>query len=130
MRFRCPQVAVSGKEEERWRGKDEGALFKRWRRTTAPAEPTTTPAPAQTPAQPSELLKFLAIVSMVIFHELFFSPFCHIFNLYLFVNILNYFLFSEVQIAVKVNLTHSIFIEFHQYLNKCPNYLLIHILKI
>ncbi|KAM3963028.1 inositol-trisphosphate 3-kinase-like protein isoform 2-T2 [Aphomia sociella] len=58
-------VAVPSKEEERWRGKDEGALlFKRWRRTPASAE--SAPAPATTPsaqpiAQPSELLKFLAI---------------------------------------------------------------------
>ncbi|XP_013195955.2 inositol-trisphosphate 3-kinase homolog isoform X2 [Amyelois transitella] len=54
------KVAVPGKEEERWR-KDEGALlFKRWRRGPAPAESDTTQAPAQA-AQPSELLKFLAI---------------------------------------------------------------------
>ncbi|XP_049867668.1 inositol-trisphosphate 3-kinase homolog isoform X2 [Pectinophora gossypiella] len=54
------KVAVPGKEDERWRGKDEGALFKRWRRPAAPADPAPTPAPAQ-PAQSSELLKFLAI---------------------------------------------------------------------
>ncbi|KAI5637940.1 inositol polyphosphate kinase domain-containing protein [Phthorimaea operculella] len=55
-------VAVPGKEEHGWRGKEEGALFKRWRRTTAPAETTPASTPvAQTPQQPSELLKFLAI---------------------------------------------------------------------
>ncbi|XP_053625807.1 inositol-trisphosphate 3-kinase homolog isoform X3 [Plodia interpunctella] len=54
------KVAVPGKEDERWR-KDEGALlFKRWRRAPAPSEPAATQAPAQA-AQPSELLKFLAI---------------------------------------------------------------------
>lgn len=61
MCFGCSQVAVPGKEDERWRGKDEGALFKRWRRTTTPSE-NAAPAPAA--AQPSDLLKFLAIVSI------------------------------------------------------------------
>ena len=54
-------VAVPSKEEERWRVKDNGALFKRWRRTVAAPETTPTPAPTGPPAQPSELLKFLAI---------------------------------------------------------------------
>lgn len=61
--FGCPQVAVPGKDEDRWRGKDEVALFKRWRRTASSVEAPTTIAPAP-PAQPSELLKFLAIVSI------------------------------------------------------------------
>lgn len=55
---------MPGKEGERWRGKDEVALFKRWGRTASPVESAPappTPAPA---AQPSELLKFLAIVSI------------------------------------------------------------------
>lgn len=56
------KVAVPGKEEERWRSKDEGALFKRWRRTPSAVEaPTSTPAPTAPTPQPSELLKFLAI---------------------------------------------------------------------
>ncbi|XP_073943913.1 inositol-trisphosphate 3-kinase-like protein isoform X3 [Choristoneura fumiferana] len=50
--FYCA-VAVPGKDEDRWRGKEEGVLFKRWRRSS----PETAPPPAQ----PSELLKFLAI---------------------------------------------------------------------
>ncbi|CAH0748298.1 unnamed protein product [Diatraea saccharalis] len=57
-------VAVPGKEEERWRNKDEGALlFKRWGRTRPSVESATTPNPAPTApnAQPSDLLKFLAI---------------------------------------------------------------------
>lgn len=49
------KVAVPGKDEDRWRGKEDGALFKRWRRSS----PDTAPPAA--PAQPSELLKFLAI---------------------------------------------------------------------
>lgn len=61
--FDCSQVAVPGKEEERWRGKDEGVLFKRWRRTTTPVEPAAPAPAAPTAAQPSDLLKFLAIVS-------------------------------------------------------------------
>lgn len=55
---------MPGKEEERWRGKDEGALFKRWRRTTTPAEPAAPAPAAPAAAQPSDLLKFLAIVSI------------------------------------------------------------------
>ncbi|XP_031768183.2 inositol-trisphosphate 3-kinase homolog isoform X1 [Galleria mellonella] len=59
------KVAVPTKEEERWRGKDEGVLlFKRWRRAPASAEPAPVPAAAPSApatAQPSELLKFLAI---------------------------------------------------------------------
>lgn len=58
--FGCPQVAVPGKDEDRWRGKEEGVLFKRWRRSSP-----ETAAPPASPAQPSELLKFLAIVSIV-----------------------------------------------------------------
>ncbi|RVE48612.1 hypothetical protein evm_006683 [Chilo suppressalis] len=57
-------VAVPGKEEERWRSKDEGALlFKRWGRTRPSVEstPAPNPAPAAPSAQPSDLLKFLAI---------------------------------------------------------------------
>ncbi|KAJ0180590.1 hypothetical protein K1T71_003994 [Dendrolimus kikuchii] len=54
------KVAVPGKEEERWRSKDEGVLFKRWRRNAVPAE-STPPTSAPSSAQPSELLKFLAI---------------------------------------------------------------------
>lgn len=71
--FGCSQVAVPGKEEERWRGKDEGALFKRWRRTTTPAEPATPAPAAPAAAQPSDLLKFLAIVSIV-------QIYCYIFR--------------------------------------------------
>lgn len=56
------KVAAPGKEEERWRSKDEGALFKRWRRTASSVEASTpAPAPATLTPQPSELLKFLAI---------------------------------------------------------------------
>lgn len=63
---------MPGKEEERWRSKDEGALFKRWRRTASPVEaPTPTPAPATPTPQPSELLKFLAIVSILTTHNIF-----------------------------------------------------------
>ncbi|CAB3224642.1 unnamed protein product [Arctia plantaginis] len=55
-------VAVPTKDEDRWRNKEEGALFKRWRRTAPSAEaPKSTPAPATPTSQPSELLKFLAI---------------------------------------------------------------------
>ncbi|XP_037869416.1 inositol-trisphosphate 3-kinase homolog isoform X1 [Bombyx mori] len=54
------KVAVPSKEEDRWHTKD-GTLFKRWRRTTPPVEPVPTPTPTAPPAQPSELLKFLAI---------------------------------------------------------------------
>lgn len=58
---------MPSKDEERWRSKDEGALFKRWRRTPAPVEaPTSTPAPTAATPQPSELLKFLAIVSILL----------------------------------------------------------------
>ncbi|KAL0842157.1 hypothetical protein ABMA28_014330 [Loxostege sticticalis] len=54
-------VAVPGKEEDRWR-KDEGALlFKRWRRTGSPVEAAPAPATTAPNAQPSDLLKFLAI---------------------------------------------------------------------
>lgn len=62
--LRCPQVAA-GKDEERWRVKNEGALFKRWKRTASvePSAPALV-APATPPAQPSDLLKFLAIVSI------------------------------------------------------------------
>ncbi|CAH2086397.1 unnamed protein product [Euphydryas editha] len=55
-------AVAAGKDEDRWRSKNEGALFKRWKRTgssveTTPAAPTlTTPS-----TQPSDLLKFLAI---------------------------------------------------------------------
>lgn len=61
---------MPGKEEDRWRAKDEGVLlFKRWRRTGTPVEaPATTPATAPN-AQPSDLLKFLAIVSYLIFTD-------------------------------------------------------------
>ncbi|XP_026745682.1 uncharacterized protein LOC113507024, partial [Trichoplusia ni] len=55
------KVAVPGKEEKRWRNKDEGALFKRWGRNASPVEATSTPAPTAPASQPSELLKFLAI---------------------------------------------------------------------
>ncbi|KAG6442641.1 inositol-trisphosphate 3-kinase homolog isoform X2 [Manduca sexta] len=55
------KVAVPSKEEERWRSKDEGALFKRWRRTPAPVDSTPNTATSTPSAQPSELLKFLAI---------------------------------------------------------------------
>lgn len=56
------RVAVPVKEDERWRGKDEGVLFKRWRRTTSSAEtPATTPASPTPTSQSSDLLKFLAI---------------------------------------------------------------------
>ncbi|XP_063821842.1 inositol-trisphosphate 3-kinase homolog isoform X2 [Ostrinia nubilalis] len=55
------KVAVPGKEDDRWR-KDEGALlFKRWRRSGAQAEPAPAPATTAPNAQPSDLLKFLAI---------------------------------------------------------------------
>lgn len=73
---------MPGKEEERWRSKDEGALFKRWRRTPSTVEaPASTPAPATPTPQPSELLKFLAIVSyhfllyLIIFSILFYYHF-------------------------------------------------------
>lgn len=64
--FGCPQVAVPGKEDDRWRGKDEVALFKRWRRTASVEPAPATAAPTTPPPQPSELLKFLAIVSIKI----------------------------------------------------------------
>lgn len=61
--FHCPQVA-SGKDEERWRSKNEGALFRRWKRNTASVESSPpVPAPTTPSSQPSDLLKFLAIVS-------------------------------------------------------------------
>lgn len=50
------KVSAPVKEEDRWLSKDEGALFRRWRRAPSPAPATITPSP-----QPSELLKFLAI---------------------------------------------------------------------
>ncbi|XP_072943899.1 inositol-trisphosphate 3-kinase homolog isoform X2 [Epargyreus clarus] len=62
-RFASKEKVASGKDEERWRSKDEGALFKRWRRSTSTVEPVpaTVPAPTTTSSQPSDLLKFLAI---------------------------------------------------------------------
>ncbi|CAG4989340.1 unnamed protein product [Parnassius apollo] len=55
-------AVASGKEDERWRGKDEGALFKRWRRTPSSVDSApTVPVPTTPPSQPSDLLKFLAI---------------------------------------------------------------------
>lgn len=62
--FHCSQVAA-GKDEERWRSKNEGALFKRWKRTTSSVESSTpVPTPTTPSSQPSDLLKFLAIVSI------------------------------------------------------------------
>ncbi|XP_014370405.2 inositol-trisphosphate 3-kinase homolog isoform X2 [Papilio machaon] len=60
-RFTFKEKVASGKDEDRWRGKDEGALFKRWRRTPSSESATAVPAPATPQSQPSELLKFLAI---------------------------------------------------------------------
>ncbi|XP_038215908.1 inositol-trisphosphate 3-kinase homolog isoform X2 [Zerene cesonia] len=57
-RFTSKDKVAAGKDEERWRGKEDGVLFKRWRRTASAVE--TAPA-TPTPPQPSELLKFLAI---------------------------------------------------------------------
>ncbi|XP_047512377.1 inositol-trisphosphate 3-kinase homolog isoform X2 [Pieris napi] len=58
-RFTKEKVA-SGKDEERWRGKEEGALFKRWRRHASSETSPVVSAPTS-PSQPSDLLKFLAI---------------------------------------------------------------------
>ncbi|XP_052737795.1 inositol-trisphosphate 3-kinase homolog isoform X3 [Bicyclus anynana] len=52
---------VVGKDEERWRSKNEGALFKRWKRATSVEAKAPAAAPTPAPAQPSDLLKFLAI---------------------------------------------------------------------
>ncbi|XP_047528090.1 inositol-trisphosphate 3-kinase homolog isoform X2 [Vanessa atalanta] len=60
-RFSQEKVAA-GKDEDRWRSKNEGALFKRWKRTTSSVETTpAAPAPTTPSSQPSDLLKFLAI---------------------------------------------------------------------
>ncbi|CAK1545276.1 unnamed protein product [Leptosia nina] len=53
-------AVASGKDEERWRGKEDGALFKRWRRH-APSETSPVSAPVSPTSQPTDLLKFLAI---------------------------------------------------------------------
>ncbi|XP_023948224.2 inositol-trisphosphate 3-kinase homolog isoform X7 [Bicyclus anynana] len=53
--------SVVGKDEERWRSKNEGALFKRWKRATSVEAKAPAAAPTPAPAQPSDLLKFLAI---------------------------------------------------------------------
>ncbi|XP_041977869.1 inositol-trisphosphate 3-kinase homolog isoform X2 [Aricia agestis] len=55
-RFTAKEKVASGKDEDRWRSKEDGVLFKRWRRATPVVD--ATPAP---PSQPSDLLKFLAI---------------------------------------------------------------------
>nr|XP_034840613.1 inositol-trisphosphate 3-kinase homolog isoform X2 [Maniola hyperantus] len=53
---------AAGKDEERWRSKNEGALFRRWKRTTSSESNAPAVAVPTTPvSQPSELLKFLAI---------------------------------------------------------------------
>ncbi|XP_061383235.1 inositol-trisphosphate 3-kinase homolog isoform X2 [Danaus plexippus] len=56
-------VTVACKDEERWRVKSEGALFKRWKRNNSSAENTSPvpPVSASPASQPSDLLKFLAI---------------------------------------------------------------------
>ncbi|XP_039747175.1 inositol-trisphosphate 3-kinase homolog isoform X2 [Pararge aegeria] len=61
-RFTQEKVAA-GKDEDRWRGKNEGALFKRWKRATSSVETRSpaVPAPTVPTSQPSDLLKFLAI---------------------------------------------------------------------
>ncbi|XP_034840614.1 inositol-trisphosphate 3-kinase homolog isoform X3 [Maniola hyperantus] len=60
-RFSQEKVAA-GKDEERWRSKNEGALFRRWKRTTSSESNAPAVAVPTTPvSQPSELLKFLAI---------------------------------------------------------------------
>ncbi|XP_045783002.1 inositol-trisphosphate 3-kinase homolog isoform X2 [Maniola jurtina] len=54
---------AAGKDEERWRSKNEGALFRRWKRTTSSESntPVVVAAPTTPVSQPSDLLKFLAI---------------------------------------------------------------------
>ncbi|CAK1545275.1 unnamed protein product [Leptosia nina] len=59
-RFASKEKVASGKDEERWRGKEDGALFKRWRRH-APSETSPVSAPVSPTSQPTDLLKFLAI---------------------------------------------------------------------
>lgn len=55
-------AVAAGKDEDRWRTKNEGALFKRWKRTTSSVETTpAAPTPTTPSSQPSDLLKFLAI---------------------------------------------------------------------
>ncbi|XP_050680986.1 inositol-trisphosphate 3-kinase homolog isoform X2 [Leptidea sinapis] len=56
------EKVAAGKDEDRWRSKNEGALFKRWKRAAPSVEPAPPmPAPTTPTSQPSDLLKFLAI---------------------------------------------------------------------